>query len=202
MTRLGVTLNDLATTIEQLSRRSRVGLFWTGATALEPEYVKWAQQRGHSGEPLLRNALQIAHRYAVDGIEPSDPSALLHALERSTPPGESADHSSTTAAQDCWICADASVRIIADATYRAGPAIEYALEPVVAATTMSIFGVAQLGGDSDEDNAMETVLSQASVANAVDFLRLATEFLRARPCPSAEDLSALESRATVLSPDA
>lgn len=71
----------------------------------------------------------------VEESQPPHCGQLLHALELSTPPADPADYYRSASAQDCWISADVCLRVLVDPGYDAGPAIGYALEPVVATTT-------------------------------------------------------------------
>src|SRR5207249_3188730 len=105
-----------------------------------------------------------ARNFGSGEADVSEAATLLAALERSTPPGDSPDAVSSTSAQDCWICADVCIRVLVDETYDAGPAIEYALEPVVSAATQDLYGVSQLGSSEDEDARVQAVLAHPTVS--------------------------------------
>jgi hypothetical protein len=47
---------------------------------------------------------------------------LPHSLEVATPFGEARQYHCPGNAQDCWICADVCIRVLADLGYDAGPA--------------------------------------------------------------------------------
>src|SRR5262249_46346750 len=145
MTSLDAQLAELASKIESLSKRSLVGLFWACSNALLPTFLTWAKHRGEHTESLLRAALASAHEFAGRGAEPQAAADLLGSLEASTPAGDSPDGVSSTSAQDCWICADVCIRVLVDEGYKAGPAIEYALAPVLSTASEELYGVSQLG---------------------------------------------------------
>jgi hypothetical protein len=200
MTLLDTELAELAARISTLPKRSLVALFWACSSALVPEFQAWAAHRGERTEPTLREALAAAQQFAVSGTEPASAESLLMALEASTPAGDSPDQVSSTAAQDCWICADITIRVLAEPHYDPGPAIEYALEPVLAAATEQLFGVSQLGASDEEDAQLRSVLRHPKAAAAIEFCRWATDFLRHRPAPTEADLSLVSSRASALAP--
>jgi hypothetical protein len=199
MTQLDTQLSELASRIDSLSRRSLAGLFWACAGALLPEFRAWAAHRGERTEPILTEALSAAYAFAVRVTTP--PQALLAALEASTPEGDSPDEVPSTAAQDCWICADIGIRVPLDPSYDAGPAIEYALEPVLVAVTEELFGVSQLGTSDEEEAQVAALLRHPKVAAAVEFCRWATDFLQDQPEPNEADLALVSSRAVVLAPN-
>jgi RHS repeat-associated protein len=195
-----VILDELASGINRLSKRSVVALYWGCAEALLPEFLRWAAHCGESTDLLLREALEAAYRFAAFGTEPVHADRLLWALEASTPPGDSPDEFSSTAAQDCWFCADICIRVLVDAHYKFGPVIEYALESIAHKATEELFGVSQLGGGDAEEAEMLQVVDHPSVAAALDFLRWAINFLGDHPSPENEDLELLHSRSRVLAP--
>lgn len=198
LTKLDELLAELATPVRQLSKRSLVALFWSFASALEPEYRHWAAHSRIHNEPTLTDTLTVAHEFATSGIPPSAGAELLSELEASTPAGESPDEVSATAAQDCWICADVSIRVIVDDEYDAGPAIEYALEPTLQRATEHIFGISQVGSGERENEQTEAILEDLHVSEAIDFVSWATDYLSTRPAPSPDDLERVGRRARVL----
>lgn len=193
-------LVDLADRIRKLSTRALVGLFWACSTALLPEARAWAEHWGEQVHPALQRGLAAAHQVAASGSQPHDPARLLDALENATPHGESPDYYSPTYAQDCWICADVCMRVLVDPGYDAGPAIEYALEPVVSTATQELFGVSQVGGGDQEEEQVRTVMGHPRVAEAIGFCRWAADFLGERPSPAGNDLSRVGTNAAALRP--
>lgn len=101
-------------------------------------------------------------------------------------------------AQDCWICADIGIRVLVDKNYKAGPAIEYALEPALSAASEELYGVSQLGTSDEEEEQIRVLLRHRKVAAALEFVRWATDYLQDRPEPAEEDLALVSSRATAL----
>lgn len=200
MIALDSVLIELGTRTRPLSTRALVGLFWACSSALLPEFRTWALHRGEPTEPILQDALTNAFDFAAFGINPPNTKQLLHALEARTPAGDSPDERSSTSAQDCWICADVALRVLDDRSYDAGPAIEYALEPILARASEGLFGVSQVGSGDSEEVQIQAVLEQPGVASAIEFLRWSSEFLAQRPSPTEEDLALVRARAIVLAP--
>lgn len=200
MTVYDAALNDLADRIRRLLERALVGLFWACSTALLPEARAWAEHWGEQVDPALQRGLAAAYQLAASGALPDDPAQLLHALENSGPPGQSPDYYSPASAQDCWTCADVCMRVLADPGYDAGPAIEYALDPVVSMATQELFGVSQVGGGDQEEAQIRAVMGHPRVAEAIRFCRWASDFLGERASPTADDLSRVERNAAVLTP--
>jgi hypothetical protein len=146
-------------------------------------------------------ALSAADEFAVFGVLPLDVERLLQALEAATPAGDSPDHISSTLAQDCWICADVSIRVLVDTEYDPGPAIEYALEPVLSAVTHRLFGVSQIGSGPDEQMKVHAILADPAARTALEFCRWAIDYLRVRASPSENDLDLIRSRSAALLPE-
>ena len=201
MTSLDLLVKQIADGVNALSSRARVALYAACAHALLPEARKWAALRGTSVAPL-EQALHGASAFAAHGIAPADDqlAALLRALEDGTPHGESPDAVPSTFAQDCWICADVAVRVLAEPSFDAGACIEYALEPVLQTACERLFGCSQVGGGPDEERQVRAILAHPIVAAATDFVRWAVALLAQRPSPSEDDLSALRSRVEALAP--
>src|SRR5438045_3112014 len=63
-------LEELASGVNSLSKRSLVALFSTCSIALRPEFRKWAASRGAS-EELLDRALNVAEQFVVLGARPA-----------------------------------------------------------------------------------------------------------------------------------
>jgi hypothetical protein len=200
MSAYDAALDDLAARIRDLSIRALAGLFWACSTALLPEAEAWAQHRGEQVNPALAQGLSAAYQLAAAGAQPPDPGQLLHALEISTPPGDSADYYCSGSAQDCWICADVCIRVLVDSGYDPGPAIEYPLEPIMAAATQELFGVSQVGSGDQEEAQIRAIMAHPRVAAAITFCQWATEFLHERPLPTQEDLAAVARNAAALTP--
>ena len=198
MTRLDTELAELSQRIRSMSDRAIAALFWACFDALSEEFSAWADHTGASTEPLLRRGQSAAYDFAAHGTQPAEASRLLAELEAGTPPVESPDEVSSTSAQDCWICADVGVRVFVERDYDAGPAIEYALEPILGSVTEELFGVTQLGSGPDEDEKVETLLRHPRVEQAFAFVRWATEFLGSEP--DEQSLDTLRSRAPAIAP--
>lgn len=198
MRSLDAELAELASRIESLSMRSLVGLFWACSQALITDFTLWAARSGAQTEPLLQTALTSAYEFAVYGIQPQDAGGLLASLEVAMPAGDSPDEVSATSAQDCWICADVGIRVLVDESYNAAPAIEYALEPVLTATSEELYGVSQIGTSDEEEVQIRRLLRHSKVAAAFEFVRWATDFLQDRPVPASEDLALVSTRAAIL----
>ena len=200
MTAYNTALDDLADRIRKLSTRALSGLFWACSTALLPEAVAWAEHWGAQPDPALAQGLAAAYQLAVTGAPPPDPRQVLQRLEATAPFGESRDYYSPGNAQDCWICAAVSIRVLADPSYDACRAIQYALEPVVAMATQELFGVSQVGSGDQEETQVIAIMSHPRVAEAISFCQRASDFLRERPSPDEEDLAELVRTATALAP--
>lgn len=200
MTAYDTALDDLADRIRKLSTRALAGLFWACSTALLPEAVAWAKHWGEQPGPALEQGLATAYQFAATGVPPPDPRQLLQRLEASTPFGESPDYYDPGSAQDCWICADVCIRVLADPGYDAGPAIEYALEPVMAMATQELFGVSQIGSGDQEEAQIIAIMGHPRVAKAIRFSGWATDFLYKRPSPTEEDLATVARTAAALTP--
>jgi hypothetical protein len=200
MTAYDATLDDLADRIRKLSTRAVVGLFWACSTALLPEAEAWAEHRGEQVDPALARGLAAARQFAAAGAQPPHSGQLLHALALSTPSSDSPDYYPSASAQDCWICADVCMRVLVDPGYDAGPAIEYALEPVVTTATQELLGVSQAGSGDQEEAQVKAVVAHPPVAEAIRFCRWASDYLRERPSPSEDDLAAVVTTAAALTP--
>jgi hypothetical protein len=200
MTAYDAALDDLAGRIRKLSTRAVAGLFWACATALLPEAEAWAGHRGEQLDPALAQGLAAAYQLAAAGVAPAEPGQLLAGLEASTPPAGAADYHPPANAQDCWICADVCMRVQADPGYDAGPAIEYALEPVIRTSTEELFGVSQAGSGEQEEAQVRAIMGHPRAAAAIAFCQWAADFLHQRPSPTREDLAAVASAAAALTP--
>ena len=108
---------------------------------------------------------------------------LLSDLEAGTPDGESSEV--TTAAQDCWICVDTSVRIAIDEEYPPSDSLWYVLEPMMQDTSNRIFGVTDVGSDKEEELA-SAILADARMNAAVASCREAIRVLSATEKPTSE----------------
>jgi hypothetical protein len=204
MTTAGQALAEaLEAPIDRLYPRSTAALYWACSSGLMPAYQEWAAATGARTGTILNAALAEAYDFALWGHEPEDQRELLQALEDAAPPGDFVDQTGTrleTAAQDCWICGDVGIRVLADPGYRPGGAIWYALEPVLQYATERLFGVLQTGSGPGEDRQTEAVMAQPEVAEAADFLRWAVDHLAGRPALASTDLNTIRQRALVLRP--
>jgi hypothetical protein len=189
--RIRVRLNRLSPRV--------VAAFYVGvASALRPEYLRWALHRGRAGSALLDRALNAASEFAIAGLVPPDLAGLLGLLEAEVPEGESPDGFSPTRAQDCWICADSAVRQI-DGSFPKGDAVWYALEPTFQHWSERLFGVTEFA-TPDEETGMRTVLAAPEVAEAIGFCDWFVERFDLDDGLSAEDLQQVVTRAAVLAP--
>lgn len=201
MTAYDAALDDLADRIRKLSVRALVALFSACSTALLPEVEAWARHQGEQIDPSLLRGLAAARQLAASGAEPRDPGQLLEALENSTPFAQACVHGFNPGnAQDCWICADVCMRVLVDPGYDAGPAVHYALEPVMQAVTEELFGVSQVGGGDQEEAQVRAVVGHPRVSGALEFCLWASDFLYQRPSPTEDDLAAVERAAAALTP--
>lgn len=200
LTALDIFIDKASAQINRLPKRSLVGLYWACGSALMPEYIDWAVAYGIlGGEAILRSALDSARSYSEFGLMPPDAATLLAELEQAVPADDMPGDGLVTVAQDCWICADVGIRILADSHYSAGSAIWYALEPVLHRTSEDLFGVYQVGGGPGQDTKVEAILAQPRVSRAIGFVNWATEFLseQAAPCGSGLDLVQERARALI-----
>ncbi|MBO0805277.1 MAG: hypothetical protein J2P25_19635 [Nocardiopsaceae bacterium] len=200
MTAYDAALDDLAERIRKLSARALAGLFWACSTALLPEAVAWAEHQGKQPGPALARGLAAARQFAATGAPPDDPRQLLHSIEAATPSGDAPGYYSPGNAQDCWVCADVCIRVLTDPGYDPGPAIEYALEPVVAMATQELFGVSQVGSGDQEEARVIAIMRHPRTVEAIMFCQWATGFLEERPSPAAADLAAVANSAAALRP--
>lgn len=200
MTALDEGLAQLSAGIENLSTRATAALFAACACGLRPGFLEWAALRRTGTEALLEQALRSALAFARGGVTDIDTRDLLRLLEEATPPGDAPDLVSSTVAQDCWICADTAIRVIVEPGFRAGPVIEYALEPILHATTERLFGVSQVGSGNAEETQLAAVLRDDQVSEAFAFCRWAIDILLRTPEPNDEVTHALCSRAAALLP--
>jgi hypothetical protein len=92
------------------------------------------------------------------------------------------------------------MRVLADPGYDAGPAVEYALEPVMQAVTEERFGVSRVGGGDQEEAEMRAIVAHPRVAGAIGFCRWASDFLYQRPSSGEDDLAAVARAAAALTP--
>jgi len=193
-------LAELGGRVDVLARRSAALIFLACGEALLPELRAWATRREEDPDPLLAAAAAGAESYALRGLVPATGMRLLSRLEAATPPGDQPDATTAATAQDCWICFDVAVRIAVDRAYHPGTAVEYSLEPVVAAATLRHHGVTQLASGPDEADRLGVVLADERVAAAIGFWRWALERLVDRDAPTADDAVAVRQRASVLQP--
>jgi hypothetical protein len=196
-------VDETAIRIDRLSKRPLIALFWACSSALLREYRKWEACADAHSEFLLGEALAAAYQFVAFGQEPSGKEELLNLLEASAPPGDLAgktDEAAETAAQDCWICADVCIRVLVHKDYNAGPAIEYALEPILQHATEYLFGVSQVGSGPHEFEQVEAILAQPAVSRAIDFIQWATDLLNDSSSLTEDSLELIRQRATVLQP--
>ena len=200
MTQLDRLLEALTADIRQLPTRSTILLFAACATGLRPAFVAWEAVRRTGNQGLLDRAISAAYSYMREGQVPGDLKSLLKLMEDATPPGDSPDAVSSTDAQDCWISADTAIRLMVDPAFDAAPVIYYALEPIVQATTLDLYGVSDVGSGENEAAMVARVAEDARVMAAVGFLRWAVERLGAEGAEDDELVDQLQARSIALSP--
>ena len=175
--------DDLARRGRRLSERSVVGLFWAASSGLLGGFDEWERAASSGNGPLLRESLAVARTFATSGARPEDVSDLLEELEARTPHGEAVGDVPADVAQACWICADVSIRALAQPSYDAGQALWYAIEPRLNRAEEELSGPAVI---LDENALAEQVVEHPAFGAAVSSCRWATDFLAERPSPSAE----------------
>jgi hypothetical protein len=191
-------LERLEVGIGGLSSRAQAALFHTCAVALSPLYEAWAQAGGMEHVPLLKQVIAHGRAYALGGALNESATRLLREMERAAPPGEAIGSVDSTLAQDAWICADASLRVVVQPASHPGDWLEYALNPLIVSVTEDLYGVAQLGsGEDDRDRA---VLGDPRVTAAIERLDWAVSELRGKDAVSERELSDLLEGLKVLVP--
>ena len=194
-------LDELQERIDSLPKRSISALFLACAEALRPAFREWAAHRGESTEPLLERAISSARSFAVTGQPPADVHQLLASVEEATPEGESWHGVPSTTAQDCWICADIAIRVIADPEYRAGSGLHYALEPLMGRVTERVHGVSELrGAPGETPQMMDEVLRQPEIVEALGFFSWAVDFLGQAKALTDAEIAELTRRAAAIAP--
>lgn len=200
MTALDDVFEDLAGEVGELSARAISVLFAASAEALSPEFHRWAEHWHRNGERLLELSIELAFEIGRTGRTATNLTEVLRSIESETPPGDSADSTSSTFAQDCWICADVALRVHAEPAFGAGPAIYYAIEPIIQAASERLFGVSSLGAGA-EGAAQETILlADVRVARALEFVRSTARMLRDEPQPDTTMIEEIRGGAGVLLP--
>lgn len=199
MSEIDDEIDRLAGRVDALSIRAKSALFRACARGLSPAFSAWnegAENRDVRAETLVR-ALDQSLNFAVQGtVDPTTPR-LLGDLGKLTPPGEAVRYRDATAAQDCWICLDVSIRVMVDPTFDAGPCAEYALEPVLRSASERLPGA--IGSESARLGDI-AILKDSSVRRALRFLRYAVTSLHAEPAPPRDLVEDLSRRATALMP--
>lgn len=189
MTVLDRELEQLAALINDLPRQSQAAVFWAASTAHLESASGWAEEHGEMFT-VLREAQEAAFTFCVGGLPVDRASALLDELGRSLP--------ENVVVQSSWICADAALRIVVDATFEPGMSIEYALEPAVGRASEALFGYWQVGGGDDEDEEVVAIMAQPDVVKAVEFCRWAVQRLATTGALSDAVLEDIGARAAVL----
>jgi hypothetical protein len=177
--RLGQALRDL-------SRRAQVAVLLCASKVLMPEYLDWIVRSGTDDQSdLLREALEVVTRFAVGTAVPHR-EGLMDSVEEATP-GDSSDVSGFTAAQDCWICADSALRVSVGA-FAVEDAAWYLLEPIFQSTSERLFGVSDVGSQTQAAAEVEA-LEDPALASAIHGIEEAIALLMGRPSPDVGDLA-------------
>jgi Protein of unknown function (DUF416) len=200
MTSCDAIIEPLANRLRSLPGRAQIALFWASSMALLPEAEAWAEHTGMQTVTTLSDTLDEVYRIVVSGELPENIAELLETLEATTPHGESPDAFDSTYAQDCWICADVSIRLLVKPEYDAAPAIYYALEPIFDRVTNELYHVSQVGSSDQEASQVEVILNHPRVAESIDFCMWACEFLGKHETLDVADLAIIKERARVLAP--
>jgi len=198
MTRLDSVLADLAVRIRGMSIRGQAALFWACSEALVDAFLEWADRTGSDTAQVLRSGQLATYGFVTLGVESTDAIELLSEFEEKAPFGESIDMIPSTTAQDCWICADVGIRVWVSESYDPGPAIEFALEPILGTVTEELFGFTQVGSGPSEEMQIEAVLQDERIVRVLDFMNWATNRLGVEP--DDEALAELRERGRVLLP--
>jgi hypothetical protein len=193
MTSYDVLLDRVGARINQLPRRSIAALFLACSIGLLPALDAWTRRRASGRSEVFDRAARAARDHAVAAVPIVDGFSLLDAVG-------AAAKETTTAAQDCWICLDAAIRAVVDEQFKAGPCIEYALEPKSQAVSERLFGVVQVGSGPGEAEAYDTLLADPEFRAAVDFVEWAVARLEVVEAPSSNDIEVLVDRADAIAP--
>lgn len=181
MSEYDALLERLAARVDALSHPSSAGLFWCIGTTLAAGTAMVVD------ESTLGQAFAAGRHFALSGMAHPQAAALLLAVEGGTPSGEASAEATSPGTQQIWICADVCLRIQADPEYRPGPAIEFALEPVVSTVSQEMFGVSQPGSE-DEAQQYALILRDQRVTDAVSGIDHALEHLERTSIPVMADL--------------
>ena len=204
MSSLEDILGDLSRGVGALSDRATSALFAAAAAALQPAFVEWASLDDKGGKhnvriPLLEQAIEIGFELARSGATEADLVDILQRLEWITP-GRVRSAASSTAAQDCLICADVALRVHVEPDFARGPVIEYALEPILLSATERVATVPTPDDGSDPPARADALLEDSRVLAAVEFMWFAIMRLRSKPDPAAATIDEIRKRAKVLMP--
>jgi hypothetical protein len=154
----------LAGRIDSLARDLQIVFFACAAEALVPRYLDWCADAGvEMRDGLLLNALDESRRI-VGGYRSANGRSLLEQLAAAAP-AEPTDAAWFTAAQDCWICADTSLRISVEG-YKAADATWFVLEPLFQKVSEDLFGFSQASTEM-QDESEELVLQNARLVAAI-----------------------------------
>jgi hypothetical protein len=189
MTVLDCELEQIAALINDLPRQSQTAVFWAASSAHLESVGWWTEEHGEMCT-VLQQAQEAAYSFCMGRLPVDRASALLGELGRSLP--------ENVVAQSSWICADAALRIVVDATFEPGMSIEYALEPVLGRTSEELFGFWQVGSGDAEDEEVAEIMAQPDVVSAIEFCRWAVRRLAVAGAPSAAALEGIRARAAVL----
>jgi hypothetical protein len=158
---------DVERLLRRLTREQQCAVFLAASHALRTAHNQWATA---AGKQELIDQLTTALRSSEQVLLSRDrrPEALLSYLEASTPAAPT-DVAGFTAAQDCWICLDTSVRGMGS-DFEPASASWHLLEPIFQAASERIFSYSDVGSAA-QDAAESVVLRDASVSAALDAVR-------------------------------
>lgn len=170
-----------------LSLPAQGALFAAAAEALTPSYRRWCDASGTEPQSRLLSTV-IATARNSPPPSPAMARSLLSRIETVAPSGPS-DAADFTGAQDCWICADVSVRVFADSA-DASIFSWYLLEPLLQSVSVELFGVEDVGSELEDELETRLLLADRTV-QAIENLNESVDALIRSP---QADIAALMSR--------
>ena len=187
MTALDLQLEQLATLINGLSRRSQAAFFLSFSKAYT-ESANWRLRDDGEMRNLLLLAQDAAYAFCLGDVSAERANALK-SLDITLP--------SEMLAQSAWICADVALRVSVDATFESGMSVEYALEPFLGRVSEDLFGYWQVGSGDNEAAQVAEVMAHPVVLEGVAFCRWAIGVLASSAAPSAGLIEQVTARVAV-----
>lgn len=167
-------VDDLTARIRHLPASSQVALFLSAGLALSESWTAWATASNLAPDHrLLDRVREAVESHLADGSD-ALPAGLLAEIEAATP-SEPTEIPGFTAAQDCWICIDTSVRA-GLGEFDAANSTWYLLEPAFQSVSEQLFGLADVGSDRQETDE-QAALSQPQMRSAVEAVERAIDAL-------------------------